>query len=125
MIFEGQLIDIRDLPAGGSVGYGGDWRAERPSRIGVVNVGYSDGYPWRAPGGAPVGVAGTTAPVVGRVSMDMISIDLTDAPAARRGDRVTLWGDHPHVAEIAARAGTTPYELLTGVGNRVKRVLEE
>jgi len=124
MILEGQLIDVRDLPAGRRVGYGGEWEAQRTSRIGVVNVGYSDGYPWRMPGGTPVGVSGKTAPIVGRISMDMISIDLTDVPAANRGDRVTLWGVHPHVAELAERCGTTPYELLTGVGNRVERVLD-
>lgn len=124
MVFEGQLMDIRELPAGSRVGYGGEWQARRTSRIGVVNVGYSDGYPWRMPGGTPVGIVGKQAPVIGRVSMDMISIDLTEIPEANSGDRVTLWGDRPHVGELAARVGTTPYELLTGVGNRVKRVVD-
>jgi len=124
MCLEGQLLDVREVPAGSRVGYGGEWLAQRASRIGVVNVGYSDGYPWRMPGGTPVCIAGTTAPIVGRISMDMISIDLTDVPDAIGGDRVTLWGDHPHVAELANRCGSSPYELLTGVGNRVERVVE-
>lgn len=124
MFLEGQLLDVRELPAGSRVGYGGEWLAQRASRIGVVNVGYSDGYPWRMPGGTVVGVGGATAPVVGRVSMDMISIDLTDVPDAISGDRVTLWGDRPHVAELAACCGSSPYELLTGIGNRIERVVE-
>ncbi|MBT8443827.1 MAG: alanine racemase [Gammaproteobacteria bacterium] len=124
MAFEASLIAIREIPRGARVGYGGEWQAERDSRIGVVNVGYADGYPWRMPGGTPVGIAGTHAPVVGRISMDMISVDLTDLPAARTGDTVTLWGDRPHVAELAGRAGTSAYELLTGVGNRVERIVE-
>lgn len=125
MTFDACLIAIRSIPCGGRVGYGGEWQADRDSRIGVVNVGYADGYPWRMPGGTPVAIAGTQAPVVGRISMDMISVDLTDIPAAKNGDRVTLWGDTPHVAELAALAGTSPYELLTGVGNRVERVVDE
>jgi len=124
MTFEAHVMTIRAIPRGARVGYGGEWQAERDSRIGVVNVGYADGYPWRMPVGTPVGIAGTQAPVVGRISMDMISVDLTDVPATKTGERVTLWGDAPDVAELAARAGTSPYELLTGVGNRVERVIE-
>ena len=89
----------------------------------MVNIGYADGYPWRIPGGTLVAVNGGKAPVVGRISMDMISVDLTDLPQAQVGDVVTLWGDSPHVSELAAAAGTSPYELLTGVGNRVERAL--
>lgn len=125
MTLEARLISVRDLPAGSRVGYGGEWQAARDSRIGVVEVGYADGYPWRIPGGTPVRIGGAEAPVVGRISMDMISVDLTDAPGARSGDAVTLWGPRPHIADLAARAGTSPYELLTGVGNRVERVLDE
>lgn len=124
MSFEARLIAVREIPQGARVGYGGEWRAARDSRIGVVNAGYADGYPWRIPGGTQVSVAGANAPVVGRISMDMISVDLTDVPDAGIGDRVTLWGDEPQVAELAALAGTTPYELLTGVGSRVERVID-
>ena len=94
------------------------------SNIGVIDAGYADGYSWRIPSGAPVRVGGTVVPVVGRISMDMISVDLTDAPDVTVGDRVVLWGDEPGVADLAARAGTAVYELLTGVGNRVQRRME-
>jgi len=123
MALQARLIDVRQLPAGSAVGYGGDWEAARDSRVGVVNIGYADGYPWRIPGGTLVAVNGGKAPVVGRISMDMISVDLTDLPQAQVGDVVTLWGDSPHVSELAAAACTSPYELLTGVGNRVERAL--
>jgi alanine racemase len=124
MTFEARLIAVRDIEAGDRVGYGGDWLAARDSRIGVIDAGYADGYSWRIPSGAPVRVGGTVVPVVGRISMDMISVDLTDAPDATVGDRVVLWGDEPGVADLAARAGTAVYELLTGVGNRVQRRME-
>lgn len=124
MSFEARLIAVRDIRAGSRVGYGGDWLAARDSRVGVIDVGYADGYPWRIPGGAPVRVGGALVPVVGRISMDMISVDLTDVPDARAGDRVVLWGDEPGVADLAARAATSVYELLTGVGNRVQRRME-
>ena len=123
MTLQARLIDVRQLAAGSRVGYGGDWEAARDSRIGVVNIGYADGYPWRIPGGTPVTLADGKASVVGRISMDMISIDLTDLPSAKVGDAVTLWGESPHVGDLAAAAGTSPYELLTGVGNRVERML--
>jgi len=121
MSFEGRVLTVRDLNEGGSVGYGAEWRAGRDSRIGVVNVGYADGYPWRLSNRATVRVAGTAVPVVGRVSMDMISIDLTDAPEVRPGDAVVIWGTDQTVEELADIAGTSPYELLTGVGSRVER----
>lgn len=122
MTLQARLIAVRDTPAGSRVGYGGDWQAQRDSRIGVINLGYADGYPWRMPAGTPVGIADATAPVVGRISMDMVTVDLTDLPSANVGDTVTLWGAEPHVAELAARVGSSPYELLTGVGNRIERV---
>ena len=123
MVLSATLIDVRHLPAGSRVGYGGEWEASRDSRIGVLNAGYADGYPWRIPTGTPTRVAGEMAPVVGRISMDMISIDLTDVPDAAVGDSVELWGEDPHVAELAARVGQSPYELLTGVGSRVTRAV--
>lgn len=121
MSFEGRLLVIRDLEEGACVGYGADWCAERDSRIGVVNVGYADGYPWRLSNRATVCVGECAVPVVGRVSMDMISIDLTDVPDVRVGDSVVLWGQEPAVDDLAEIAGTSPYELLTGVGSRVAR----
>jgi alanine racemase len=121
MSFEGRVLVVRDLCAGGTVGYGAEWQAARDCRIGVVNVGYADGYPWRLSNRATVRVDGTTVPVIGRVSMDMISIDLTEVPEAGPGDTVVLWGVDPTVGELASIAGTSPYELLTGMGSRVVR----
>ena len=124
MSLEGRLLVVRNLRKGAVVGYGAQWQAARNSRIGVVNVGYADGYPWRLSNRAMVQVAGATVPVIGRVSMDMISIDLTDVPEARSDDAVILWGENPTVGELADIAGTSPYELLTGVGARVVRRYE-
>ena len=87
--------------------------------IGVAAAGYADGYPWHIGSGTPVGVNGTVAPVVGRVSMDMLTLDLTDVPGARIGDRVVLWGDAPTVEEVAGAARTIPYTLMTGINRRV------
>jgi alanine racemase len=124
MSFEGRILAVRHLNKGASVGYGADWRAGRDSRIGVVNVGYADGYPWRLSNRANVRVAGTAVPVVGRVSMDMVSIDLSDVPKVGPGDEVELWGLDQSVGELAEISGTSPYELLTGVGMRVERRYE-
>ena len=124
MIFEGRILAVRRLNRGASVGYGAEWRAGRDSRIGVINVGYADGYPWRLSSRASVHVSDKTVPVVGRVSMDMTGIDLTDAPEIGPGDVVELWGEHVPVGELAGLAGTSPYELLTGVGARVRRHFE-
>ncbi len=121
MSFEGRLLVVRDLLKGKCVGYGAEWCAQRDSRIGVVNIGYADGYPWRLSDRATVRIGDRTVSVVGRVSMDMISIDLTDVPEAKSGDSVVLWGQDPTVGELAEIAGTSPYELLTRVGSRVER----
>ncbi|MAF83005.1 MAG: alanine racemase [Gammaproteobacteria bacterium] len=121
MLLEGRLLVVRDLHEGGTVGYGAEWRATRDSRIGVINVGYADGYPWRLSNRAMVQVADVNVPVIGRVSMDMISVDLTEVPSARPGDVVTLWGCNQTVEELAGKAGMSSYELLTGVGARIVR----
>lgn len=122
MSFETRLIAVRRLPRGRRVGYGGDWQAARDSVVGVAAAGYADGYPWHHPHATAVLVGGRRAPVIGRVSMDMISIDLTDLPPAQPGDRVVLWGDGLPVEEVAAHAATIPYELLAGMSPRVARV---
>jgi len=124
MTFEGSILTVRELGEGASVGYGAEWRAGRDSRIGVVNVGYADGYPWRLSNRATVRVAGMAVPVIGRVSMDMIGIDLTEVPEAGPGDAVVLWGQDLSVEGLAELVGTSPYELLTGVGTRVRRQYE-
>lgn len=118
-----RLIAINDVSAGEAVGYGAAWSAPRPSRIGVVAMGYGDGYPRQAPSGTPVAVNGVRASLVGRVSMDMLTVDLTDLPAARVGDSVELWGDVVSADEVAAACGTISYELFCQVTQRVKRVL--
>ena len=121
MTLTAQLIACRDVAVGESVGYGCSWRAERPSRIGTVSCGYADGYPRHAPSGTPVLVRGQRVPLAGRVSMDMLTVDLTDLPAAQLGDEVQLWGAQLPVDEVAQAAGTIGYELLSKVTPRVPR----
>jgi alanine racemase len=119
MRLESRVIALREIAAGEAVGYGGNWTAGRPSRIATVAIGYGDGYPRHAANGTPVLVNGRRAPLVGRVSMDMITVDVTDLPAAAVGDRATLWGPGLAVNEVAACAGTIGYELLTRMTGRV------
>ncbi|KRW57724.1 alanine racemase [Pseudomonas sp. TTU2014-080ASC] len=121
MTLQGELLGCRDVSVGESVGYGAIWKAQRPSRIGTVSCGYADGYPRHAPSGTPVWVRGQCVPLVGRVSMDLLSVDLTDAPDAQVGDTVELWGQHLSVDEVARAAGTIGYELLSKVTSRVTR----
>lgn len=125
MTLESRLIAIRSLPPGEAVGYGETWRAERPTIMGMVCVGYGDGYPRHARNGTPVGIRGARAPLIGRVSMDMLAVDLTDVPGASIGDPVELWGRNIAIDEVAACAGTISYELLTGVTRRVPRVEQD
>ncbi|MBM7061244.1 alanine racemase [Pseudomonas sp. UL073] len=121
MSLTAQLIAVREVAAGESVGYGASWVAARPSRIGTVSCGYADGYPRHAPSGTPVLIHGTRVPLAGRVSMDMLSVDLSDLPQAQVGDAVELWGAQLAVDEVAQAAGTIGYELLTQVTARVPR----
>lgn len=121
MSLTAELIAVRDVAAGESVGYGATWVAQRPSRIGTVSCGYADGYPRHAPSGTPVVIHGQRVPLAGRVSMDMLAVDLTDLPEAREGDAVELWGAQLPVDEVAAACGTIGYELLTKVTARVPR----
>lgn len=114
-----RLIALRDVPAGDPVGYTGTWTAPRPTRVGTAAIGYGDGYPRHAPSGTPVLVNGRAAPLIGRVSMDMITVDLTDHPDAALGDPVVLWGDGLPAERVAEAAGTIAYELLCGVAARV------
>ncbi|MBU3673128.1 MAG: alanine racemase [Sinobacteraceae bacterium] len=118
MTLQSAVIAIRCVAAGESVGYGATWRASRPSRIAIVAAGYADGVPRHLPSGAPVLIEGQRAPLAGRVSMDMIAVDVTDLPQAKVGSPVVLWGRGLPVNEVAAAAGTLAYELLCGVGRR-------
>jgi alanine racemase len=120
MTLRSHLIAVKDLAAGEKVGYGGDWTASRATRLAVAAVGYGDGYPRNLASGTPVLVNGERAGLVGRVSMDMIGIDVTDLKREPRlGDPVILWGDGLPVEEIAVWADTIPYELVCGISQRV------
>lgn len=122
MTFESRLIAVNRLRAGDRVGYGGSWTCPEDMPVGVVAVGYGDGYPRHAPPGTPLLVAGTRVPLVGRVSMDLVTVDLRSRPAAAPGDPVILWGRGLPVEEIAEHVGTIGYELVTRVAPRVGRV---
>jgi alanine racemase len=119
MTLSSRIIGIQELKRGDTVGYGSLFMADRPMRIGVVACGYADGYPRHAWNGTPVLVDGVRVPMAGRVSMDMLSVDLTLAPQAGLGTPVTLWGAGLPVEEVAAAAGTVSYELLCGLTRRV------
>ena len=124
MTLRSRLIGIQALQRGERVGYGGTFEATRPTRIGVVACGYADGYPRHAPNGTPVLVCGKRVPMAGRVSMDMITVDLTSVPEAQVGSEVVLWGDGLPVDEVANAAGTVGYELLCAVAPRVPFVVD-
>lgn len=124
MTLETELIAIRDCPAGEAVGYGGAWVCPETMPVGVAAIGYGDGYPRHAPAGTPVLVDGRPAQLIGRVSMDMITLDLRGLPGARVGSRVTLWGEGLPVEQIARAAETIPYELVCAVTARVPLLYE-
>jgi len=124
MTLQSEVFAVRTLAPGDTLGYGASFVADRETRIGLVAMGYADGYPRTAGTGTPVAVDGTLTRTVGRVSMDMMSIDLTALPGAGIGSRVELWGSQVPVNEVAARAGTIAYELLCNV-KRVPRVYSE
>jgi len=125
MTFASKLVAINRIAKGEAIGYAATWRCPEDMDIGVVQVGYGDGYPRSAAAGTPVRVAGVDVPLVGRVSMDLITIDLRTAPGARVGDRVVLWGDALPVERIAAHAGTIGYELTCGMTRRVRFLEDE
>ena len=120
MTLESKVIAVRDLAEGEPIGYAGTFITTRPTRVGVVAAGYADGYPQYATSGTPVRIDGQPGELIGRVSMDMLTIDLTDHPQAGLGSRVELWGPGLSVSEVAARSGNSPYRLLTGL-KRVPR----
>jgi alanine racemase len=122
MCFESAIISLRTVPAGDSVGYTASWTAERDSVIATVSVGYGDGYPRHAPNGTPVLINGMPCPLAGRVSMDMITVDVTDLTTPSIGDKVVLWGADLPVNEVADHCGTIGYELLTRMPARVPRI---
>ena len=113
------VIAVRFVPRGETVGYGSAWRAERDSRIAIAAAGYGDGLPRGLPNGTPVLIDGRRAPLCGRVSMDMIAVDVTELGPVAVGTPVVLWGEGLAVEEVARWAGTVAYELLCGVSQRV------
>ena len=123
MTLSSAIISIRDVAVGESVGYGASWTAERPSRIATVTIGYGDGYPRLARNGTPVLVNGQRACLAGRVSMDMITVDVTHLEDARLGDEVVLWGADLPAGEVAEWAGTIGYELTTRMPARASRIV--
>ena len=125
MTLKSELIAIQDIKANESVGYGGTYTASRAHRVGVIACGYADGYPRHAPNGTPVLVCGRKARTAGRVSMDMMTVDLTDAPQAVVGSPVVLWGEGLPVDDVAAAASTVGYQLLTGISRRVRFLTTE
>lgn len=120
MTLQSSLIAIRQLEKGESVGYGGAWTSTKATTIGVVAIGYGDGYPRHAANGTPVLINGRKVPLIGRVSMDMITVDLGDSSQDNIGDLVTLWGQGLPVEVIAEYATTIPYELLCNITRRVQ-----
>lgn len=119
MTLSAPLLSVRDIATGEPVGYGATWRASKPSRIGVIGIGYGDGYPRHLPNGTPVLINGQRAGLAGRVSMDMIAVDLSDCPNAQVGQQAILWGQDLPADEIARAAGTIAYELFCQITNRV------
>jgi len=122
MTLSSAVIALRDVGVGDAVGYGGTWVAQRPSRIATVAIGYGDGYPRHAVNGTPVLVNGQRAALAGQVSMDMITVDVTDLNPVQPGDEVVLWGGALSLAEVARCAGTLGYELVTRMPARTPRV---
>lgn len=118
MTLTAPIIALRDIPAGDTVGYGATFKAERPMRVATVAIGYADGYPRHAPTGTPVAVRGHKTGTLGRVSMDMLSVDVTDIPGVVLGDNVELWGRQVPVDDVARATGTIGYELLTRLSVR-------
>nr|VFJ65168.1 MAG: alanine racemase [Candidatus Kentron sp. DK] len=124
MTLSTRLISVHRIPRGGGIGYGGTWVCPEEMPVGVAAIGYGEGYPRAAPSGCPVLVNGGRVPLIGRVSMDMITLDLRTQPDARVGDRVVLWGKGLPVEEVARLSGTIGYELVCRVTTRVEFVTE-
>ncbi|MGB3394305.1 MAG: alanine racemase [Stenotrophomonas sp.] len=121
MTLQSRVIAVREIGIGEPLGYGARFVAEKPTRVGVVAMGYADGYPQFAPNGTPVQIDGVPGQLIGRVSMDMLTVDLTDHPQAGLGSVVQLWGNAPTLSELAPRCNTSAYRLPCSL-KRVERV---
>jgi alanine racemase len=122
MTLKSNIISSHTVNAGESIGYGDSWIAERTTRIGIVAIGYGDGYPRSAPSGTPVWCHGKRLPTLGRVSMDMLCIDISEDANIDVGSEVELWGEHINANEVAKLCNTISYELFCQLTPRVKRV---
>ncbi len=122
MTLRARVIAVQRVRRGEGVGYGGEYRCPQDMDIGVIGIGYGDGYPRHAPSGTPVLLGERRVPLVGRVSMDMITVDLRGRPETEVGEEAVLWGAGLPVEEVALAAGTISYELLCGLTPRVRRV---
>jgi alanine racemase len=125
MTLRSEVIAVQELKANASVGYGGGYTAARAHRIGVIACGYADGYPRHAPNGTPVLLCGRKVRTAGRVSMDLMTVDLSDVPEAGVGSPAVLWGGELSVDDVAAAASTVGYELLCAIAPRVPFVTTE
>jgi alanine racemase len=126
MTLQADIIAIHSIESGETIGYGDIWQAERPSIIATIAIGYADGYPRNAKAGTPVFINGNVAPLVGRVSMDMITVDITDIAKIAKvsiGDSVELWGKNINIDTVAQYSDSINYELLTRVSKRVPKVI--
>lgn len=123
MTLQANIIAMHTVKVGESVGYGDTWQAQRETQLATVAIGYADGYPRNAKSGTPVFINGAIAPLVGRVSMDMITVDITDLKDITIGDTVELWGKNLSIDIVAQNSDTIPYELLTRVSRRVPKVI--
>ncbi len=121
MALEGQVVAVRHLRAGDPVGYGASWSCPEAMPVGVVSIGYGDGYPRHAPSGTPVAVAGQRTQLVGRISMDMLAVDLRGLDGVREGSPAVLWGDAVRAEEVADACGTIAYELFCRTPPRPQR----
>ncbi|MTB65909.1 alanine racemase [Providencia sp. wls1943] len=119
MTLQSEIIAVHDIEAGQSIGYGSKFTSEKPMRIATVACGYADGYPRHAPTGTPVWCQGQRCALLGAVSMDMLTIDISDCPEAAIGSQVELWGENLPVDDVAQSAGTIGYELLCALARRV------
>lgn len=120
MTFKASIISVNEMQAGQTIGYGGTYTLEKASRIAIISAGYADGYPRHAPTGTPVLINGYVVPLLGRVSMDMIAVDVQDLPIDV-GDSATLWGKDNPIEPIASLSGTIAYELTCSIAERVER----
>jgi alanine racemase len=123
MTLRGRVVNLRAVAAGDAVGYGGTWRAPRATRVATVSLGYADGLPWSLANRGEMALRGRRVPYAGRVSMDLVTLDVGDGPAELGDEAVAFGAGGPPVEEVAARAGTIPWEILVRVGRRVRRVV--